>query len=339
MPLVEHAGKFLIADALKGYSESFRLLSSDNPYLFSLNGKLYSAHVSETHFAARDNADEWRIQVPRIVRDVQRERANAHVTPVFLGYLPERGGFFTGWEPAYVLSLRSTTLGSVYVPRSKVLLAASEIATIDIARAGNLGRDTTKISFRADFLGFYLENLIALHAANDADELEGAFDQLAPILEADQFSGESQTEVELGGERRTVTATRTSFVRDPKFKFDVLSAYGGRCCICDRQLGVVQAAHIIPHCDPTCQEIVTNGLALCVLHHKLYDDALLLPSSNRRLVLNRERVEHLQNIGQDSGIGEIRQLALLQYRVPEHEPSRPDNEFLERGVRIRMGTA
>ena len=53
MPLVEHAGKFLIVDALKDYSEDFRLLSSDNPYLFSLNGHTYSAHVSETHFAAR----------------------------------------------------------------------------------------------------------------------------------------------------------------------------------------------------------------------------------------------------------------------------------------------
>jgi putative restriction endonuclease len=338
MPLVEHAGKFLIADALKGYSEDFRLLSSENPYLFSLNDRTYSAHVSETHFAARANRDEWRIQVPRLVRDLQRERANTGVIPVFLGYLAERGGFFTGWEPAYVFSLRSEILGSVYVPRSKVLLAASEIATIDVARAGNLRRDTSKISFRPDFLGFYLENLIPLHAANDRHELEAAFDRLAPILETDEFSGRSETEVELGGERRLVTATRTSFARDPKFKFEVLNAYGGRCCVCELQLGLVQAAHIIPHSHPACQEVVTNGLALCVLHHKLYDDALLLPYSARRLILNQEKVEHLQNIRQDSGIDQIRILASQRYRVPEHEPSRPNEGFLERGVRIRLGT-
>jgi len=336
--LVEHAGKFLIADALKAYSEDFLLLSSDNPYLFSLNGQTYSAHVSETHFAARDNSDEYRIQIPRSVRDTQRQRAAIGAVPVFLGYLEERGGFFTGWEPAYVFSLRSQDVGSVYVPRSNVLAAAGEFATMDSRRAGNLGRDTSKISFRPDFLGFYLENLLALHGARTQREIISAFDRLASVLESDEFSGTSETEVELGGERKVVRATRTGFARDPKFKFDVLSAYRGACCICELQLGVVQAAHIVPHSHPECVERVTNGLALCVLHHKLYDDALLLLSSGRRLILNNERVEHLQNIGQDSGLPEVRRLAAQQYRVPEHEPSRPDDGFLERGVRIRLGT-
>lgn len=100
MPLVEHAGKFLIADALKAYSENFRLLSSDNPYLFSLNGQTYSAHVSETHFAARDNRDEYRIQIPRVVRETQRRRMGTGTRPVFLGYLQERGGFLpVGSQP------------------------------------------------------------------------------------------------------------------------------------------------------------------------------------------------------------------------------------------------
>ena len=338
MPLVEHAGKFLIVDALKDYSEDFRLLSSDNPYLFSLNGHTYSAHVSETHFAARANPDEWRIQIPRYVRETQRQRARAGTIAAFLGYLPERGGFFTGWEPLYVFSLRSLDVGSVYVPKSRVLLAGSEFATIDVKRAGNLGRDTSKISFRPDFLGFYLENLSALHAATTEDELNGAFEGLATVLESDEFSGRTEAEIEVGGERKLVTATRTGFARDPKFKFDVIAAYGGACCICDRQLGLVQAAHIIPHSHPDCEEIVTNGLALCVLHHKMYDDALLLPSSRRQLFLNHERVEHLQNIGQDSGLPEVRKVAAQLYRVPDHEPSRPDDRFLERGIGIRLGT-
>lgn len=338
MPLVEHAGKFLIADALKAYSENFRLLSSDNPYLFSLNGQTYSAHVSETHFAARDNRDEYRIQIPRVVRETQRRRMGTGTRPVFLGYLQERGGFFTGWEPAYAFSLRAQDVGSVYVPRSKVLRAASEFATIDFRRAGNLRRDTSKISFRPDFLGFYLENLEALHAALTKDELIGAFDRLASVLESEEFTGTSVSEVELGGQRRLVSSTRTGFARDPKFKFAVLAAYGGACCICELQLGLVQAAHIIPHSHNDCVEDVINGLALCVAHHKLYDDALLLPSSQSHLILNQERVEHLQNIGQDSGLTGIRRLAAQQYRVPDHEPSRPDDGFLERGVRIRLGT-
>ena len=64
--------------------------------------------------------------------------------------------------------------------------------------------------------------------------------------------------------------------RDPKFRKAVLRAYGYRCAVCgyDIRLGNkpigLEAAHVQWH-SAGGPDDVTNGLALCVLHHKLLD--------------------------------------------------------------------
>lgn len=68
--------------------------------------------------------------------------------------------------------------------------------------------------------------------------------------------------------------------REPLFRKNVLEAYGERCSICDldirlgdRLLGV-EAAHIRWHSHGGPDD-VTNGLALCLLHHKSLDSGAL----------------------------------------------------------------
>jgi putative restriction endonuclease len=64
--------------------------------------------------------------------------------------------------------------------------------------------------------------------------------------------------------------------RDPKFREDVLRAYGYRCAVCgfdlrlDHVLLALDAAHIRWH-QASGPSIAANGLALCSLHHKLFD--------------------------------------------------------------------
>ena len=65
-------------------------------------------------------------------------------------------------------------------------------------------------------------------------------------------------------------------VRDPRFRELVLNAYGRQCAVCGFQLRMgdalvgLDAAHIQWH-QAGGPAIVQNGLALCVLHHKLFD--------------------------------------------------------------------
>lgn len=327
---------FFFLDALRRYSEDFQLSDRTNPIAFILNGKSYSVHVSETHFAARLNQDEWRIQIPRQAIDIQRNRQAAGANVAFVGFFPD-GSVFTGWEPAYVLSLHPVDVGSVYVSRTHWEIVSRENAAFEERRAQNLGRETRKISLGVDLLGLYLENLNIFHAVTSTDDLRRIVDGIGPSVTIDSLTGETEEEVQIAGERKIVTSTRTAFQRDPKFRDAVMRAYEGSCCICGRQLGLVEAAHIIPHGNEGSNDHVTNGLALCVEHHRLYDSVLLIPEPGQKLFLNPDRVEHLKNIGQSAGLDAIELLASQLYRIPNHVPSRPSPDFLTRGKALRLG--
>ncbi len=88
-------------------------------------------------------------------------------------------------------------------------------------------------------------------------------------------------------------STRQSAPRDPRFRPEVLAAYGYRCAICglDVRLGSVsigiEAAHIKWH-QASGPSTVTNGLALCTLHHKALDIGALTLSDDHRVLLSSE---------------------------------------------------
>lgn len=337
MAISERSMPFLISDALRGYSLDFQLLSTVNPFRFRLNGRTYSAHASRIHHAKRKNPDEWRIQVPRSVRQLQLSRQVAGDAILFLGFFPDEP-VFAGWEAEYLGSFKSKDVGTIYVPRSDADIALAHRVAITVSPTKKLGRPTSKISLRSEYLGLYCENAAKLHASRSQNELTAAIATFADFIEQPTGVGTRETKVVLGGVREKIKSVRTAYPRDPKFRDDVLRAYGHACAVCRRQLGLIEAAHIVPHSHPDCLQAVTNGLALCVEHHRLYDDGLLLPTSGGRLVLNAARVEHLTNIGQKSGLKAIRDLAAKGYKVPDDVQSHPDDAFLERGVRIRLGT-
>lgn len=329
---------FFIRDSLRQYSQNFQALSDENPYLISLNGNRYSIHASEIHDSGegRSNPDEWRIQVPGGIKAIQNERHRSGVSTRFIGFYPD-GKAFAAWEPARMHSLKETN-GSVYIPLSFRDLARRNGGAIRQVRATNLGRFSNEIVLPVEALGFYLENAAIVENLSTENEIIKLMHAVEEPVFSDVQNGQLEVQLEMNGRRVRIVTTRIAYSRNPKFRDDVFAAYGGKCAICGTQLGIVQAAHILPHCIPESTDHVTNGLALCVSHHKLYDDALLLPTAGQRLHLNVDRVEHLKNIGQTNGLQEIILLAEKQYEVPEHVPSRPANEFLERGLRIRLGT-
>ena len=115
--------------------------------------------------------------------------------------------------------------------------------------------------------------------------------------------------------------------RDPEFRKRVLSTYEYRCAVCGFAVCIettpvcLDAAHIRWHSQGGPDE-ERNGLALCVLHHKLFDlGAFTLKES---LI-----VEVSQNAYGHSGFDQN----LLHYhgstlRPPVNPTHRPDEEFL-----------
>ena len=73
-------------------------------------------------------------------------------------------------------------------------------------------------------------------------------------------------------ERRYAMHEMKVRLHQPAFRARVISAYGTRCAIC--QLGhgrLLDAAHITPDSESESSTAVSNGLALCKIHHAAYD--------------------------------------------------------------------
>ena len=81
--------------------------------------------------------------------------------------------------------------------------------------------------------------------------------------------------------------------RDPAFRERVLRAYEHRCAVCgfDLRLGHVdlalEAAHIMWH-QAGGPDIESNGLALCTLHHKMFDRGAFTITDEHRVVVSQD---------------------------------------------------
>lgn len=85
----------------------------------------------------------------------------------------------------------------------------------------------------------------------------------------------------------------TSIQRDPDFRTQVLQAYHYQCAICgfDLRIGTtgvpigLEAAHI-KWKQAQGPDEVSNGIALCALHHKMFDKGALHVTANLRLLVS-----------------------------------------------------
>ena len=119
------------------------------------------------------------------------------------------------------------------------------------------------------------------------------------------------------------TATRRK--RDPSFRAKILTSYEHQCAVCEFavRLGTVpiglEAAHIKWH-QAAGPDEVNNGLALCSLHHKLFDLGAFTVAFDHRVVAS----ELVNSAGKN---------AILDFHgkkifVPDRSESRPSREFL-----------
>jgi putative restriction endonuclease len=126
-------------------------------------------------------------------------------------------------------------------------------------------------------------------------------------------------------ERRYLLRTTRMRLHQARFRGLVLRAYRDQCTICRlKEVRLLDATHILPDARPEGVASVTNGLSLCTIHHRAYDQGLLAVAPDYRVHVGRRLLED------DDGP----MLALLQ-RFHKHPialpPSRrawPDRERL-----------
>lgn len=98
---------------------------------------------------------------------------------------------------------------------------------------------------------------------------------------------------ELGLDLDVSTSVAANRQRDPRFRSAVLRAYERRCAVCGFQASIggallgIEAAHIHFKVDGG-PDVVTNGLALCSLHHKAFDLGAIGISHDLRVVVSQD---------------------------------------------------
>lgn len=133
------------------------------------------------------------------------------------------------------------------------------------------------------------------------------------------FTGEPEAPTGVTSERRR---------RDSGFRERVLRAYEYRCCVCgfDLRIGRIsaglEAAHIQWH-HVGGPDIEPNGLALCALHHKLFDlGAFTVDPAEHRVVFSQHAIA-----GDRSQQGELRHHG-QPLLAPQQTDMRPGPAFL-----------
>ena len=128
--------------------------------------------------------------------------------------------------------------------------------------------------------------------------------------------------------RETDAAGRSP--RDPDFRHAVLRAYERRCAVCDFDLQVagdlfgLEAAHIKWHSQQG-PDVVPNGLALCMFHHRALDRGVIgleRADMGHRLLVSNEVS------GQSAAFSELLDSRGKPLRPPQESAQQPDASFV-----------
>jgi putative restriction endonuclease len=94
--------------------------------------------------------------------------------------------------------------------------------------------------------------------------MTGPYDEREPLLPSDPI------------ERRYAVRETRVRLHQARFRARVLPAYASQCTICRlKEPRLLDAAHIVPETDIAGEPTVRNGLSLCSIHHRAYDEDLV----------------------------------------------------------------
>ena len=128
--------------------------------------------------------------------------------------------------------------------------------------------------------------------------------------------------------RSYITATVRQRVHQRSFRERVLQAYREQCALCRlRHEELLDAAHIIPDTEPEGEPIVSNGIALCKLHHAAFDRQLLAVRPDYVIEIRRDILEETDGPMLLHGLKEMHQKKIILPTTPEH---RPNPAYLDR---------
>ena len=141
----------------------------------------------------------------------------------------------------------------------------------------------------------------------------GPYDEREPLLPGDPI------------ERRYAVRETRVRIHQARFRARVLPAYAYQCTICRlKERRLLDAAHIVADVETIGEPTVNNGLSLCSIHHRAYDEHLVGVSPDYRVEVHPRLLDEadgpmLEHLKDAHGATII---------VPQRQTSRPDRELL-----------
>ncbi|MBX9579726.1 MAG: HNH endonuclease [Gemmataceae bacterium] len=187
------------------------------------------------------------------------------------------------------------------------------------------------VALRPDFLLWYLQAGTNIHnAPEDADAVAG----LIANAEEERAFLDSDPSPPVVARRFDLVQVIRAF-RHAQFRPTVLRAYSYRCAVCGIALKLVDAAHIVPVAYPGSTDEVTNGLALCRLHHAAYDTGLLGVFPDYRVAVHPDAPDRLRAVRLAAGLDEFTAALPPVIHLPGNAEARPSPAYLRVALEVR----
>ena|SRR3569833_1882562 len=124
------------------------------------------------------------------------------------------------------------------------------------------------------------DDAAARHVIVTPGRMVGPIDEREPELPADEL------------ERKYAVRETRVRLHQARFRARVLTAYAEKCTICRLKEGaLLDAAHIVGDLDPKGDPAVSNGLSLCSIHHRAFDNDLVGVSPDYEVHVSRRLLE------------------------------------------------
>jgi putative restriction endonuclease len=134
-------------------------------------------------------------------------------------------------------------------------------------------------------------------------------------------------EDETKGRRLYVTAAAKQRLHQAGFRERVLAAYRECCAVCRlKHRELLDAAHILLDRDPRGAPWVSNGLALCKIHHAAFDQDILGIHPDLIVKIRQDVLDETDGPMLQHGLQELNDRPLLV--VPRADRLKPNREFL-----------
>jgi putative restriction endonuclease len=137
-------------------------------------------------------------------------------------------------------------------------------------------------------------------------------------------------------ERREVIAQIKRKYREYDFRHRVLTAYASTCAFCGVQLKLVEAAHIIPVASDTSTDKTTNGIALCSLHHRAYDQNLVSFDENYRIEISGATISELHKLNLAGGLAGFQNAVKNAIILPADKRDYPAGPYILESRKVRL---